>query len=50
MGPFPLTVTTERAAIPICNLFPNLVPCDSEFYFYPALNHRAYVVCPGAIM
>lgn len=50
MGPFPLTVTTERAAIQICNLFPNLVPCDSEFYFYPALNHRAYVVCPGTIM
>lgn len=50
MGPIPLTVTPERAAILICNLFPNLEPCDSQFYFYPSLNHRAYVVCPGAIM
>lgn len=40
MGPFPLTVTTHSTAMSVCNLFPNLVPCDSEFYFYPALNQR----------
>lgn len=50
MGPIPLTVPTERAAIQICNLVPNLEPCDTQFYFYPALNHRAYVVCPRAIV
>lgn len=31
--------------MPISNLFPNLVPCDSEFYFYPALNQRESICC-----
>lgn len=31
--------------MPIGNLFPNLVPCDSEFYFYPALNQRESICC-----
>lgn len=45
MGPFPFTVTAHSTAMPIGNLFPNLVPCDSEFYFYPALNQRESICC-----
>lgn len=40
-----LAVTDHRAAMPVCNPFTNLVPCDSEFYFYPALNHRESICC-----
>lgn len=29
----------------ISNLFPNLVPCDSKFYFYPVLNQRESICC-----
>lgn len=45
MGPFPFSVTTHSIAMPISNLFLNLVPCDSEFYFYPALNQRKNICC-----
>lgn len=45
MGPFSFTVTAHSIAMPISNLFLNLVPCDSEFYFYPALNQRENICC-----
>lgn len=45
MGPFPFTVTAHSTAMSISNLFPNLVPCDSEIYFYPALNQRESICC-----
>lgn len=47
-GAIPFKVTAHSTATLISNLFPNLVPCDSKFYFYPTLNQRENICCqPG---